>query len=244
MDIKNNEIHLWYLLDEEITDSRILLNYEKFLSNSELENMNNFHQKQQQKQYLLTRVFLRSVLSQYIKNILPIDWVFSKNSYGKPFISNKPLSKSIKFNLSHTEKLIVLAIVLDNEIGVDTEYTLKNFEYLDIAKIYFSENELIYLLNSPDDKQKNCFFDIWTLKEAFVKATGKGLTFPLNQFSLELPRENNIGVLISEENNIKSEAWQFWKTNINNTHKISIAINKIHKVPEYNITMREFTPTL
>jgi len=57
---------------------------------------------------------------------------------------------------------------------------LKDFEYLDIAKMYFSKSELAYLLNCPIDKQKNCFYDIWTLKEAFVKSTGKGLSFPLN----------------------------------------------------------------
>jgi len=71
MEIKNNQIHLWYMQDELITDSRRLLNYTKFLSSSELEDINKFCQKKQQKQYLLTRVLLQSILSKYFKTYYP-----------------------------------------------------------------------------------------------------------------------------------------------------------------------------
>lgn len=102
---------------------------------------------------------------------------FGKGKFGKPFINN---FKSFYFNVSHTQNAISV-VFLDTEVGVDIEM-VRSDEY-NIAKRFFTASEFNYIYNDNIGKEKR-FFEIWTKKEAYVKYVGKGLTIPLNSFSV------------------------------------------------------------
>lgn len=98
------------------------------------------------------------------------------NSFGKPFLSDYP---SFHFNISHSGEYVVCA-VHDAEVGVDIE-KIGPFE-LQLAKGFFTEEEYKQVLEAEDGLSS--FYDIWTLKESYIKAIGKGLSIPLHSFNV------------------------------------------------------------
>lgn len=111
---------------------------------------------------------------------------FGKNEYGKPFLKGFP---DFHFNLSHSGEWVVCAI--DNEqIGIDVE-KINNID-LSIADRFFSKQEVQDIHLKPEDEQLPHFYDIWTLKESYIKAWGKGLSIPLDSFSLKVHSDGRI----------------------------------------------------
>jgi 4'-phosphopantetheinyl transferase len=136
------------------------------------------------------------------KDLTPSSIVFSQNAYGKPGVKSlqqtteknndydlvvncKDLTP-LQFNLSHTKNLAVFAFTLNNPIGIDVEFIKEKIDFIDIARRFFAPREVEAILRMPDAvSQKLAFFNCWTRKEAFIKAIGRGLSFPLNKFSVD-----------------------------------------------------------
>lgn len=100
------------------------------------------------------------------------------NAYGKPFLCGFP---SFHYNISHSGEYVVCA-VHEEEVGVDIE-KVGPFD-LQLAMGLFTEEEYRDLLNAKEDGI-HAFYDIWTLKESYIKAIGKGLSIPLNSFNVK-----------------------------------------------------------
>ncbi len=166
---------------------------------------------------------LRTVLSQYA-NVKPNDWMFTKNQYGKPSVAKEHGLPHLQFNISHTDKLIVCAVLMDNEIGVDVEYTLRPGETIAVADRFFSKKEVGDLMMLPEEDQRSRFFDYWTLKEAYIKACGMGLTIPLNDFSFDLQKQSTISISFSEQRKDDPEFWKFWLFQSGRAHKTAVGL--------------------
>jgi len=111
---------------------------------------------------------------------------FSKNEYGKPSLKH---SEVLHFNLSHSGDWVVCAVD-EQPVGIDVEEIAP--VDLDISKHYFSKDEHEDLLSKPD--QIAYFFTLWTLKESYIKIVGKGLSLPLNSFSIRFKDDNEIRI--------------------------------------------------
>ena len=93
----------------------------------------------------------------------------------------------LRFNLSHTDGLVVCLVAVEREIGVDVEHTARAGSVgIEIAERFSSPSEVAELRSLPFADQRSRFFDYWTLKEAYIKARGLGLHLPLDQFSFHL----------------------------------------------------------
>ncbi|MGG7177905.1 4'-phosphopantetheinyl transferase family protein [Clostridium paraputrificum] len=114
---------------------------------------------------------------------------FEKNSYGKPYVKTV---ENFHYNISHSGEFVVVAIS-EYEIGIDIE-EIKGIEYIDIAKNFFTNNELEYITSVNDGRGLERFYDIWTLKEAYIKFKGIGLSIPLNSFAISFYKDNSITV--------------------------------------------------
>ncbi len=111
----------------------------------------------------------------------------TKNRYGKPSLTEFP---DIKYNISHADG-ISACIVSDYECGIDCENVR---EYRpQVMKRAFSERERNAVLSAPANEKNLLFFRLWTLKEAYIKSIGMGLSFPMNKanFSFENGRINS-----------------------------------------------------
>lgn len=138
-----------------------------------------------------------------------------KISIGK---NNKPILKypnNLYFNISHSNDLVACAIS-DVDVGVDIEYMKK--ANLEIASRFFTDSEYKYILSGSceDEIQKN-FYTIWTLKESYVKTTGKGLLWPFKSFSM-LINSQNISIEASDD----LEKYYFKTYQIRNDYVFSI----------------------
>lgn len=242
MNISSNEIHLWYSYDEKIHDAQLLSRYILLLNEKEREKQKRLCFEKDRHQYLVTRAMVRSVLSLYVDDIPPEKWKFAKNKYGKPFICNTTLRIPISFNISHCEKLVIMAVTLGKEVGVDVEYLLRPGDTLSMAKRYFSQEEVRQLNALPVENQKERFFDLWTLGEAYLKACGVGLSVPQDHFSYTFPRAGEIEISFTPQRNDQPQYWHFWQILPNDIHKVGMALKSDKINDHFAIAMHAIIP--
>ena len=234
-------MHLWIVHDEDIVDIALLESYRKLLTKEESERYQSFYFPKHRHQYLITRALLRCVLSLYVDCVKPHKWHFGKNQYGKPFIHNT-IPVPLHFNISHTEKMIVMVIACSANVGVDVERVRYIEEMIEITSRYFSQGEAQHLLRLSEDPRRDRFFDIWTLKEAYIKACGEGLSISLNHFSYIFSESGAANIIFALDRDDIAEHWQFWRVFPNDSHKIAIAYkNQLSHVP-CSLLAREIVP--
>ncbi|TRY25228.1 4'-phosphopantetheinyl transferase superfamily protein [Brevibacillus sp. LEMMJ03] len=143
-----------------------------------------FVRKEDAYRSLLGEVLVRSTLSEHI-GVTPDALHFVYNSYGKPFLQNNP---DVGFNLSHSGNWIAM-IWGDSRScpGIDVERIVRMD--LHIADHLFTPQENRILASKTGDARLAYFFHVWTLKESYVKAVGKGLSIPLDSFSVVCANE-------------------------------------------------------
>jgi 4'-phosphopantetheinyl transferase len=187
--LPENAVHVWYarlpktLAELEVHPGRAA-SYRALLASEEHARLDRFVQQKDRCQYLLGKVLVRTTLSRYLP-CAPEQWAFATNRFGKPVLANSPEQPAPRFNLAHTEGLAACVVARDFDVGIDVE-NLGRSTNLDIARRYFAPAEVAYLEERPESEQHRVFFVFWTLKEAYVKARGMGLSLPLEQFAFDI----------------------------------------------------------
>ncbi|XWS59476.1 hypothetical protein CRYUN_Cryun08bG0125400 [Craigia yunnanensis] len=186
------ETHVWYVMPDEVKSVALLSQYSELLSPCERENVNRMCGNQRKKRALLARALVRTTIARYQTNcqMNPISLKFRKNIYGKP--ENGEMDNfsppSLHFNISHTSSMIACGVTVNVPIGIDVEekqQRIKN-NIITFAQRYFSryEVELLTAISDPE-VQRQKFIKLWTLKEAYVKALGKGFSaVPFKTFTI------------------------------------------------------------
>lgn len=151
---------------------------------------------------------------------------FGYNAYGKPFLMDYPLN----FNLSHAGNWIVCAID-ETPIGIDIE-EMKQID-LNIAKRFFSNIEWMKLVQEPEEDKLDYFYNLWTLKESYIKNVGLGLSIPLHLISFTINGEN-----IEFKNRYSHEIRHFKQYNMDDLYKFSVCACE-NNFPE-RISIRSF----
>ncbi len=150
-------------------------NYLKYISVKRQKRIERFRFEKDKIISLCSELLIRSELSK-ILNVCPSEINIENDEKGKPYVSN---FENIHFSLSHSGEMILLAV--DNSrIGADTEQVKKN--HADVAKSFFTNNEYKYISNSENPTKK--FYMVWTMKEAYLKMTGEGITSGLDNFDV------------------------------------------------------------
>jgi 4'-phosphopantetheinyl transferase len=131
----------------------------------------------QQQQILFGDLLVRTVISR--KLAMSDDEIsFHLNRFGKPLLSSNP---HFHFNISHSGRYVACAIDAET-VGIDVQ-VIRPIN-LEIARRFFSSEELEYILTHLGDAQKTDFFNIWTMKESYIKRSGRGLAMPLSSFNV------------------------------------------------------------
>ncbi|AWA98045.1 hypothetical protein CU052_00905 [Vibrio harveyi] len=159
------------------------------ISSQEKEIADRFHFRRDYNSFVVAHSLKRQLLSAII-GVEPSMLFFGKNSYGKPVLI-PPQSMDIQFNLSHTNGLVVVSVAYQTKIGVDVEQVDSKIDTYSLACSYFAKQEIALLKSLPDDQKRDGFFQLWTLKEAFVKADGRGLSTRLDGFHVVDLKEKN-----------------------------------------------------
>jgi 4'-phosphopantetheinyl transferase len=236
-----DKAHLWYVLPDELRDPALLAEYAELLTPEEAEQHMRFRFPEGRHEYLVTRALVRGVLSQYAP-VLPKDWTFVRNAHGRPEIAGPGGVPRIRFNLSNTRGLIVCLVALDRDVGVDVEDTTRRGETVAVADRFFSPMEAAELRSLPEWRQRDRFFDYWTLKEAYIKARGMGLAIPLDHFSFYLQEPGSISISFAPELLDDPETWHFTLRSLTATHRLATAIRKGPEEPPVEIEERRIVP--
>lgn len=173
-----DEVHVWRAILD--VPQAQLQSLRAALSQDELERAARFRFAYHRDHYIAARGQLRVLLSRYL-GIMPGQIAFSYSDYGKPALA---AVSDLRFNLSHSRDLVLYAFTRGREIGVDVEWIDTSFVSAEIAAHYFSANEHRALMAQPEHLRPALFFTCWTRKEAYIKAHGAGLSFPLHAFDV------------------------------------------------------------
>jgi 4'-phosphopantetheinyl transferase len=178
-----DEAHVWQFdLDTQFSADE---QWESFLSSDERDRALRFHFPVHRRRFAASRGFLRIVLGAYL-NTDPKTLCFRYSDKGKPSLGGMHAPSLLRFNLSHSENMVLLAIALGREVGVDVEYMRPDLELESTAQRFFSAAERESFDTIPLAQKRAAFFYCWSRKEAFIKAKGDGLSLPLDQFDVSL----------------------------------------------------------
>jgi 4'-phosphopantetheinyl transferase len=174
--------------------------------------------------FLAARVLVRSLLSAYA-SLSPSAWRFETNRWGRPYIANLEAPRDLLFNLSHKPGLVTCLVGYGRELGVDVEHYANRPYLLDIASRFFSPSETAALLALPDSQRIPRFYELWTLKEAYIKARGIGLSLGLANFSFT-PSRNTATIRFEPGFDDDPGSWDFRLFRIVEDHLIATAIRR------------------
>ncbi len=240
LQLKPDEIHLWFAFPDEIQDDRLLLDYEKLMTQEEYERYVRYRFAKDRRLYLITRTLIRTTLSRYI-DVDPCNWRFSKNKYGRPEIIASEGMPLVRFNLSHTNGLVICGVVLEQDIGADVENTGRPGVAMEIPQKFFSCCEVEELYSLPAHKMHDRFFHYWTLKESYIKARGMGLSLPLEQFTFHISKDKPLRISFDPRMEDVPDRWQFWLLKPTDRHYTAVSVCR-KPGASYNLVMRKTIP--
>ena len=150
------------------------------LSRDEKARAGRFHFEMDRSRYVVARTLLRTILGRYL-NVLPQKLVFSYRAAGKPVLGPPFTRTDLKFNLAHSEDLGLLAVTTATDVGVDVERVRPVPDAAELVLRFFSAREAELFAEVPPELQPPAFFNLWTRKEAWLKATGEGIAHSLKR---------------------------------------------------------------
>jgi 4'-phosphopantetheinyl transferase len=232
------QIDVWLTSLRDICRDQ-LPDYLQLLSEPERARWQRFLAPDAQLQYLVSRALVRTTLSRYA-DVAEHEWQFETNRYGRPHVSQPQLLRDIQFNLSNTTGLVVCAVARDCDIGVDIENLSRTLDIDALAPTVFAAAELADVRQCRPNDRRNRFFSYWTLKEAYIKARGMGLSLPLDAFWFDLGGASPL-LRVTERCPDDPERWRFHVYAPTAEHRMAVAV-AAPRATEPSIRLRWIAP--
>jgi 4'-phosphopantetheinyl transferase len=196
--------------------------YVATLSQEEQDRAARFTFPDKYEEYVVSRGLLRKALAHVLKQPAT-EFQFEYTDSKKPYLPIKYANKTVSFNISHSHGQALVAISLDRNIGIDIEKIRSDVEYEKLALRFFSEAEHHELMQISADERARSFFAIWTRKEAFVKAIGKGIAFGLSEFDVNISPEEPPVMLATRWNPEDVSLWSMATIDAENNFMATLA---------------------
>lgn len=182
--LSKNDVHVWRAaLDNP---SLPVQEFFQVLSDDERRKAERFCFDRDKKRFIVGRGVLRTIIGKYYLSIESSRLEFAYGSLGKPFLAKNFGDDRLRFNQADSHELALYAFTKDCEVGIDVEYMRYIPDAQQIIDSSCSEYEKGAFNELPEREKQEAFFNCWTRKEAYIKAIGKGLYYPLDQFSVSL----------------------------------------------------------
>lgn len=195
--LPRGQIHIWHSsLERSASEMQVLA---QFLSTDEQARAERYCFEKARHQFVVSRGLLRYILGRYL-DIQPARLQFCYGNRGKPTLASGFDGNTIKFNLSHSQGMVLYALTYNSPIGIDLEYISPFPDVEQIIERFFSFKERSVFRTLPPSLKDIAFFYGWTRKEAYLKAVGQGLAQPLHQIEVSLtPGEPACLISISDD---------------------------------------------
>jgi 4'-phosphopantetheinyl transferase len=204
-----DDVHTWCANLDAPPDTSARL-YATLTSDERLRSAR-FRFERDRRRFVVAHGVLRDILARYLQTG-PGRIRYVHNAFGKPDLGPE-FGDRLKFNLSHSGDLALIAVALAANVGVDLEYIQPQSEYADIARCFFSAAEVDCLSALPSDRYAEAFVSCWTKKEAYLKACGEGLATPLNSFSVPVtadPAQTSVDVSVASNDILPAKRWSLY----------------------------------
>jgi 4'-phosphopantetheinyl transferase len=213
-----NEVHVHYALTASLGD--VAAEPEDVLSVEESARAARFVRPRDRLTYVVAHGLLRRTLSRYA-DVDPREWVFDEGEHGKPRLAARH-APALAFNLTHADGLVACVIGSPGRaIGIDAEpIDRRVMDLMAIARRFFSPSEVASLEGRALERRQLLFVELWTLKEAYVKAVGQGLSHGFESFGFEI---DDRGGLVFRTQHADSRAWQFRLYAPTDRHRLAVA---------------------
>ncbi|TWT38932.1 4'-phosphopantetheinyl transferase family protein [Blastopirellula retiformator] len=229
-------VEVWYVDTNRLDLANIIDTYWQIITPEERAAVERFRLQHLRVEALVARALQRWVLSQYAP-VRPAQWRFAKGPFGRPYVK-VPAVPCPSFNLSHSRGMVVCAVSSSKSVGVDVEDVTSDLDIMDLAKRYFAPPEANDVIRQPPEFMSDRFFRYWTLKEAYVKATGFGLSLLLDSFAIEL--NDSVPPRISFYGRRCRGTWRFAELSFPGRYHVSIAADSDSE--HFQVIAREVVP--
>jgi 4'-phosphopantetheinyl transferase len=221
--LSEGEVHLWILpLDPPAQPLDTLYGY---LAPDELTRAQRFVFQRDREHFAAARGYLRAILAQYA-GCSPSEIRLGYGAHGKPYLAVSPAADGLTFNLSHTSGLGLCAVTRGRHLGVDVERIRPEVDILSIARCTFSPAEQARLDALPPALRLTAFYACWTRKEAYIKARGDGLSYPLDAFDVSLVPGEPTSLLRSAEGPAEQRRWELYDIDAGAGYAAALAVER------------------
>ena len=235
--LADNEVHVWFTRPDRVATPALTQQYRALLSPDERERHERFYFDKDRHHYLVAHALVRTTLSRYA-DVEPAAWVFHSGPHGRPEVAGHDTTAALRFNLTHTNGMVAVAVARGADVGVDAEGFRVRDTGVDIARRFFAPAETAHLERQPPADRLRVFLEVWTLKEAYIKAIGKGLTAGLDTFAMQLDEPPT--VVFADDRHGDPAAWHFRRLHLADTHLAALAVRRPGMAP--SIVIRETVP--
>jgi len=236
----SSRIDLWCTYISEIGGESLWPRYDALLSADERARQARFRFARDQRRFLVTRALVRTVLSRYAA-VRPEDWTFAAGPRGRPQIAAPRVAPALEFNISHSADLVLLGVTSGRTLGIDTESDAAREADIDGLDRYFAPEESAALLALPPGERRRRFFELWTLKESYIKARGMGLAIALDAFRFELAGERGLTLHMRPELGDSPGCWRLWQLALRGGYLAAVCAARGEDVAP-RVTVREIVP--
>lgn len=220
--LTTDDVHVWRIALE--VGDPLLARLRDTLADDERKRADRFHFEKDRRHFTAARGAMRILLAGYLTH-RPEAVRFTYSNYGKPRLMDVDNPSDLRFNLSHSHGLALLAVTRGRDIGVDLE-RLRDMERdgESLAERFFSPREVGALRSLPPELRREAFFHCWTRKEAYIKAQGQGLGLPLDQFDVSLHPDEPAALLATLHDPPEVRRWSLRRLNPGEGHVGALAV--------------------
>ena len=216
------DVDIWYRLTDSISQPALIA-ARALLSREERMRCDHYRLACDKRDYAIAHALLRTSLSRY-GAAEPQAWIFRAGAYGKPQLAVRHQSMTeLSFNLSHACGIVACAIAPGPSVGIDVVRTDVAFDYSSVGATYLSPDELAQLDACVPEERIARFMELWALKEAYAKATGRGLTEAVSELTFLIDAS---GIRFLPPPNVNPQSWQFELLTLEPHYRIAVAVER------------------
>jgi 4'-phosphopantetheinyl transferase len=216
-DLTGPVVHIWPVVTQ--VPELVAKELEFVLQPEEKCRADQFRLEHLRRSFIARRAALRVLLRHYL-DVGATRIEFSYETRGKPKIAG---NATVRFNVSHSGGLALFAFADHSDVGIDVEQIRSLPDMQSIADCHFCSQEAAELLSLPPDQREHAFFLCWTRKEAYIKATGDGLSMPLNEFRMTLRPDEPAALLHLAHDANATKSWALHDLNLDSNYAAALA---------------------
>lgn len=217
-------IDIWLAFERDIDKAFVADMYVGCLSEDERLRMVRFVRPADRDRYVITRALVRSILARYY-SVEPSSLVFQGDAHGRPHVLRPSGDHKIVFNVSHADGIAALGVATGTRLGLDVE-PVPQADVVDEVERYFAPEERELMSVSPLAMRRRRFAELWTLKEAYVKALGVGMSVPLDSFAFSFPEPGIVALREAVAAARESHSCRFWQFALPTGHVLAICSDR------------------